>query len=86
MLLSSARAAEPIFPPELRKRQPAELALPGERCAWYRPLSLGRLLDLKQQYPHAKLVVGNTGGQVGMHVYCKMSYAIQPRRLGLHRV
>jgi hypothetical protein len=30
-------------------------------------------LDLKQQYPHAKLVVGNTGGQVGMHVYCKMS-------------
>lgn len=54
-------AVEPIFPPELRKRAPAELALRGPRCDWYRPLSLDSLLALKAQYPHAKLVVGNTG-------------------------
>ena len=56
-------AVEPIFPPELRRRRPAELALPGPRCTWYRPLTLERLLALKAQHPEAKLVVGNTGGQ-----------------------
>ncbi len=59
-------AVEPIFPPELRKRVPAELALPGPRCDWYRPLSLARLLAIKAQHPHAKLVVGNTGGLPGL--------------------
>jgi len=52
---------EPIFPPELRRRVPTELALPGPRCAWYRPLTLDSLLQLKAEHPHAKLVVGNTG-------------------------
>ena len=28
--------AEPIFPPELRKREAPELALPGPLAAWYR--------------------------------------------------
>lgn len=55
-------AVEPIFPPELRKRAAAELALPGERCAWYRPVTLSRLLELKKQYNDAKLVVGSAGG------------------------
>ena len=57
-------AVEPIFPPELRKRQAAELALTGPRCAWHRPVSLDRLLQLKRQHPAAKLVVGNTGGSM----------------------
>ena len=52
---------EPIFPPELRRRQPAELALPGPRCAWYRPVTLERLLALKAAHHEARLVVGNTG-------------------------
>ena len=36
------RSVEPIFPPELRRREPAELALAGEGGAWYRraPLHL----------------------------------------------
>jgi hypothetical protein len=55
-------AVEPIFPAELRKRVPLELELPGAASAWYRPLSLQRLLELKKQHPAAKLVVGNTGG------------------------
>ena len=53
---------EPIFPPELRRREAPELALPGPRSAWYRPTTLASLLALKRQYPDAKLVVGNTGG------------------------
>ena len=57
-------AVEPIFPPELRKRQAAELALTGPRCAWHRPVTLDRLLQLKRQHPAAKLVVGNTGGSM----------------------
>ncbi|EFN53303.1 hypothetical protein CHLNCDRAFT_136969 [Chlorella variabilis] len=62
-------AVEPIFPPELRKRAAAELALPGERCAWYRPVTLSRLLELKKQYNDAKLVVGNT--EVGIEMKFK---------------
>ena len=63
-------AAELIFPPELRRRRPAELALTGPRCAWYRPLTLARLLELKQQFPVAKLVVGNTGAWAGGASVC----------------
>lgn len=59
-------AVEPIFPAELRKRVPLELELPGAASAWYRPLSLQRLLELKKQHPAAKLVVGNTGGCGGV--------------------
>ena len=59
---SACCTVEPIFPPELRRRAPAELALPGPRCAWYRPLTLERLLEIKAVHPDAKLVVGNTGG------------------------
>ena len=31
---------EPIFPPELRKRQPGELHLPGPLAAWHRYILL----------------------------------------------
>lgn len=74
-LLHTRPAVEPIFPPELRKRLPAELVLKGPRCDWYRPLSLGRLLALKAQHPHAKLVVGNT--EVGIEMKFKdMKYPV----------
>ena len=32
----------------------------GERVVWHRPTSLAELLNLKSQYPEAKLVIGNT--------------------------
>lgn len=71
-------AVEPIFPPELRRRVPAELALPGPRCAWYRPLSLDRLLEIKAAHPDAKLVVGNTGELCGRVCWSATELA-QPR-------
>ena len=32
----------------------------GERVVWHRPTTLPELLNLKSQYPDAKLVIGNT--------------------------
>jgi xanthine dehydrogenase/oxidase len=55
-----AATVEPIFPPELRRRAPAELHLPGAAATWRRPLTLARLLELKAAHPEAKLVVGAT--------------------------
>lgn len=55
---------DPIFPPEL-KQMSAELhkqvlIFKDEDAIWYKPLKLQCLLELKDKYPHAKLVVGNT--------------------------
>ena len=55
---------EPIFPPELTvksdeyARQP--LAFQGDKMTWFKPTTLDELLTLKESYPDAKLVVGNT--------------------------
>uniref|UniRef100_A0A4W4HD86 xanthine dehydrogenase n=1 Tax=Electrophorus electricus TaxID=8005 RepID=A0A4W4HD86_ELEEL len=54
---------EIIFPPELMSlsKQPLrELRFIGERMQWIQPSSLKELLQLKAEYPAAKLVVGNT--------------------------
>jgi xanthine dehydrogenase/oxidase len=53
-------SAEPIFPPELKKRAVLPLHLPGKATDWYRPTTLAQLLSLKKQFPAARLVVGNT--------------------------
>lgn len=66
--------AEPIFPPALMKYKPAYLRLVGDRVTWLRPLSLPSLLQLKQEHPQAKLVVGNT--EIGIEV--KFKNAIYP--------
>uniref|UniRef100_A0A673ZP87 Xanthine dehydrogenase n=1 Tax=Salmo trutta TaxID=8032 RepID=A0A673ZP87_SALTR len=49
---------EIIFPPELMSSQ--QLRFRGERVLWLQPASLDQLLELKTQYPNAKMVVGNT--------------------------
>jgi len=36
------------------------LVYQGERVTWYRPQTLAHLLDLKSQFPDARLVIGNT--------------------------
>lgn len=36
------------------------LVFSNERVVWHRPTSLPELLNLKSQYPEAKLVIGNT--------------------------
>ena len=77
---------EPIFPPELRLRsnifhgQP--LVFRGETMSWFRPTTLSELLRLKDTYPDAKLVVGNT--ELGIEMkFKKMAYPtmIQPNRV-----
>ena len=65
-------ATEPIFPPELRRRQPVELCIPGPAATWYRPKTLDKILSLKAEHPHAKLVVGNT--EVGIEIKFKCAH------------
>ncbi|DBA72485.1 TPA: hypothetical protein ACH3X2_010250 [Trebouxia sp. C0005] len=60
---------EPIFPPELRKRQASELCLAGPLATWHRPLTMAGLFKLKAEFPDARLVVGNT--EVGIEMKFK---------------
>ncbi|CAK1600926.1 unnamed protein product [Parnassius mnemosyne] len=63
---------EPIFPPELKLcsvYDEQNLIFRGKNTTWYRPTDLEALLNLKEQYPDAKIVVGNT--EVGVEVKFK---------------
>ncbi|KAH8402571.1 hypothetical protein KR215_001703 [Drosophila sulfurigaster] len=63
---------EPIFPPELQLNKSYDeesLNFHSDRVSWYRPTTLQELLQLKSQYPAAKLIVGNT--EVGVEVKFK---------------
>ncbi|KAK6190386.1 hypothetical protein SNE40_002268 [Patella caerulea] len=55
---------EPIFPPELKvnyaKYHKTSLLFDNNGVKWYRPTTLTELLDLKQKYPGAKIIIGNT--------------------------
>ncbi|XP_038841240.1 xanthine dehydrogenase/oxidase-like isoform X2 [Salvelinus namaycush] len=46
-----------------------QLRFRGERVLWLQPASLDQLLELKTQYPNAKMVVGNT--EVGIEMKFK---------------
>ena len=46
----------------------ASLVFRSARTTWYRPTTLGKLLELKHEHPDARLVVGNT--EVGQCRYC----------------
>ncbi|KAK8737718.1 hypothetical protein OTU49_004207 [Cherax quadricarinatus] len=63
---------EIIFPPELKIRDDLDkqyLEVRGPRVIFYRPVSLSQLLELKNLYPDAKIIVGNT--EVGVEVKFK---------------
>uniref|UniRef100_A0A673ZPM5 Xanthine dehydrogenase/oxidase n=1 Tax=Salmo trutta TaxID=8032 RepID=A0A673ZPM5_SALTR len=64
---------EIIFPPELmslcKGQSSQQLRFRGERVLWLQPASLDQLLELKTQYPNAKMVVGNT--EVGIEMKFK---------------
>ncbi|XP_063923155.1 xanthine dehydrogenase-like [Zophobas morio] len=63
---------EPIFPPELKISDQYDkqyLVIKGKTVTWFRPVNLEQLLQLKKQFPDAKLVVGNT--EVGVEVKFK---------------
>ena len=54
---------EPIFPPELQLKTDLDdesLIFKGKHMCWYRPTCLEDFLAIKQENPHAKIVVGNT--------------------------
>ncbi|KAL3874744.1 hypothetical protein ACJMK2_037715 [Sinanodonta woodiana] len=69
---------DPIFPPELQTNtsyDSEDLYFCGERVKWYRPTTLIQLLKLKQKYPKARLVIGNT--EVGVETKLKnMHYPV----------
>eukprot|EP00300_Choanocystis_sp_HF-7_P021075 c20731_g1_i2.p1 GENE.c20731_g1_i2~~c20731_g1_i2.p1 ORF type:complete len:1155 (+),score=277.93 c20731_g1_i2:26-3490(+) len=49
-----------IFPPELKLRTPPMLDISFGPYRWFRPTDLNSLLSLREQYPTARLIVGNT--------------------------
>ncbi|CAA6660108.1 unnamed protein product [Spirodela intermedia] len=73
--LTCSSILEPVshrayFPPELSLRKIMPLKLSGlGGLNWFRPLKLEHVLELKLQYPDAKLIVGNT--EVGIEMKFK---------------
>ncbi|CAH0406917.1 unnamed protein product [Chilo suppressalis] len=73
---------EPIFPPELKLSDVYDrqyLIYKGKNTTWHRPTELITILKLKEQYPGAKIVVGNT--EVGVEVkfkHCMYPTIIMP--------
>ncbi|KAH0534856.1 xanthine dehydrogenase [Cotesia glomerata] len=68
---------EVIFPPKLKLYDDLDkeyLVIKGKEVTWYRPTKLKELLLLKQKYPNAKIIVGNT--EVGVEV--KFKHCIYP--------
>ncbi|KAJ8770899.1 hypothetical protein K2173_022071 [Erythroxylum novogranatense] len=67
---------ELIFPPELLLRKATPLSLSGfGGLKWYRPLRLQQVLELKEKYPEAKMLIGNT--EVGIEMRLKrMQYRV----------
>lgn len=60
---------EPIFPPELICSDVLDsraVVFHGKTTSWFRPTTLEEILAIKAEYPHAKIIVGNT--EVGVEV------------------
>lgn len=76
---------EIIFPPQLKLYENLDrdyLIIKGKEVTWYRPIHLQQLLLLKQKYPTAKIIVGNT--EVGVEVkfkHCTYPVLIQPLQI-----
>lgn len=55
---------ELIFPPALKKHTFKPLAFGNKRKKWLRPVTLHQLLEIKSEYPSAKLIGGSTETQI----------------------
>ena len=79
---SYSESQEPIFPPFLQLSEELDkqyLIIKGERVTWYRPTRLEQLLQLKSEFPHAKIVVGNTEVALEMKFkHCDYPVLISP--------
>lgn len=63
---------EPIFPPELKLSSIYDsqyVIYRGKQTTWYRPTNIETVLSLKDKFPNAKVVVGNS--EVGVEVKFK---------------
>ncbi|XP_066603767.1 xanthine dehydrogenase [Prorops nasuta] len=73
---------EPIFPPKLQLSGELDeqyLVIKGKNVTWHRPTKFRTLLELKDKYPAAKIIVGNT--EVGVEMkfkHCIYPVLIQP--------
>lgn len=68
---------EPIFPPELKLTSVYDeqyLIFKGKETTWHRPTEMDTMLQLKEQHPDARIVVGNT--EVGVEV--KFKHCVYP--------
>ncbi|CAG9785631.1 unnamed protein product [Diatraea saccharalis] len=65
---------EPIFPPELKinDRSKEYLYFKGKNVIWIRPTNINELILLKHNFPHSKIVVGNT--EIGVDVKFKKKF------------
>mmetsp|Transcript_34636 Transcript_34636/g.58034 ORF Transcript_34636/g.58034 Transcript_34636/m.58034 type:complete len:1370 (-) Transcript_34636:596-4705(-) len=61
--------AEPIFPPALMLNDPEPIVIKGQKATWFKPTNLADLLKLKELYPTAKLIVGNS--EIGIEMKFK---------------
>ncbi|SPQ20407.1 4c3d0739-4c81-4792-b68b-38a496ac4c02 [Thermothielavioides terrestris] len=55
---------ELIFPPALKKHEFRPLAFGNKRKKWFRPVTLDQLLEIKSEYPTAKIIGGSTETQI----------------------
>ncbi|XP_055957731.1 xanthine dehydrogenase-like [Patella vulgata] len=70
---------EPIFPPDLKvnykEYNEKRLMFETNQVKWYRPVTLTDLLELKEEYPDSKIIIGNT--EVGIESRFKnMKYSV----------
>ena len=71
-----------MFPKELLTYKEESLLLISDHSTWFKPTSLSNLLELKAQFPEAKIVVGNT--EVGIET--KFKNAVYPRYISASSV
>lgn len=64
---------EIIFPPRLKlhleANPPTAIDFSSSRLIWHRPVTLRKVLELKEKYPDAKILLGNT--EIGVEVKLK---------------
>ncbi|KAM9177432.1 xanthine dehydrogenase/oxidase-like [Dugong dugon] len=76
---------DPQVPPSPRLKDvpQKQLRFEGERVTWIQASTLKELLDLKAQYPDAKLVVGNTEIEGATELYVLVGFSDTERRAWL---
>ena len=72
----SSTSQEPIFPPALRQVKVESKVFTGKMVKWLIPTSLQELVNLKETYPEAKLITGNSECRLEQK-FTKIDYPVQ---------